>query len=110
VSSGGTVRRVNNADTAASGAATTTTLWSGNAGNVALNPNGSEMFINIRDGRIMRSTTFRAAASQAAAGWTDVATQLARKMSGNIRSMTVTRDGIILTAENGSGSLRGVRR
>jgi hypothetical protein len=110
VSSGGTVRRINNANsTTGTGATTTTTLWTGNAGNIAIRPDGSEMFVNIRDGRLMRSTLFRTAASQAAATWDDIATAVFRRLSGNIRSLAVTPGGVILTAENGSGAFRGVR-
>jgi hypothetical protein len=110
VSSGGTVRRINNADTTTgTGTTTTTTLWTGNAGNIAVRADGAEMFINIRDGRLMRSTLHRTAASQVAAAWADVATQLFRRNSANIRSLAVTPDGTILTADNGSGVFRGVR-
>jgi hypothetical protein len=110
VSSGGTVRRVNNASTSSgTGATTTTTIWTGNAGNIAVRADGAEMFINIRDGRLMHSTAFKTAASQAAASWVDIADNLFRRNSGNIRSLAVTPGGIVLTADNGSGALRGER-
>jgi hypothetical protein len=110
VSSGGTVRRVNNASTSTgTGTTTTTTLWTGNAGNIAVRADGAEMFINIRDGRLMHSTNFKTAASQAAASWVDQADNLFRRNSGNIRSLAVTPSGVVLTADNGSGALRGER-
>jgi hypothetical protein len=110
VSSGGTVRRVNNASTSTgTGTTTTTTLWTGSAGNIAVRADGAEMFINIRDGRLMHSTSFKTAASQAAASWVDQADNLFRRNSGNIRSLAVTPGGIVLTADNGSGALRGER-
>jgi hypothetical protein len=109
VSSGGTVRRVNNASTSTgTGTTTTTTIWSGQAGNIALHPDGSAMFINVRDGRLMRSTAFRTAASQSAAAWVDVSSPFFRQSSGNIRSLAVTPGGVVLTADNGSGALRGI--
>jgi hypothetical protein len=57
----------------------------------------------------MRSTTFRTAASQAAANWVNVATPLYQRMTKNIRSLTCTVGGVILTADNGSGVWRGHR-
>lgn len=110
VSSGGTVRRVNNASTSSgTGSTTTTTIWSGQAGNIAVRADGDEMFINVRDGRLMRSTSFATAGSQAAAGWVDVSSDLVKAISGNIRSLVVTPGGVLLTADNGAGAIRGER-
>jgi hypothetical protein len=112
VSSGGVLRRIDNASTT-SGVSTTTavTLWStgGTAGNIAVKPDGTELILNIRDGRLMRSTTFRTAGSQAASNWVDIATPLFQRNSGNIRSLAMTPSGIILTADNGGGTWRGRR-
>ena len=107
ISSGGVVRRINNADTAGAGGANVTTIWSGSAGNLAINPDGSQLFINIRDGRIMLSTAFRTAATQTAANWQNISSGVALTHSANIRSMACLPGGIILTADNGSGCLRG---
>ena len=109
VSSGGTVRRVNNASTSTgTGNTNTTTIWSGSGGNIAIKPDGSFMLINVRDGRLMKSTSFRTASNQSNAGWTNIANSLFQNHSGNIRSLTITKDGIIMTADNGSGAFRGV--
>jgi hypothetical protein len=104
------VRRIDNANTSSGTAATTAvTIWSGSGGNVAINPDGSELFLNVRDGRMMRSTAFRTAASQAAANWVNIATTMFQRNSGNIRSLTCTPGGVLLTADNGGGSWRGYR-
>jgi hypothetical protein len=107
VSSGGVVRRINNANTAGAGGATVVTLWTGSAGNLAINPDGSQLFVNIRDGRIMLCTNFRTAASQTAANWQNIASGIALTHSPNIRSMACLKGGVIMTADNGSGALRG---
>jgi hypothetical protein len=110
LSSGGVVRRLDTANTSSGTAATTAvTIWSGSGGNLAINPDGSELFLNVRDGRLMRSTAFRTAASQAAASWVNIATAMFQRNSGNIRSMTCTPGGVLLTADNGGGSWRGYR-
>jgi len=111
VSANGALKRINNVRNAASGAdLTVTTLWDsgGSAGNVAIQADGSQMVLNIRDGRLMRTTNHLRATSQAECSWADVANNLARAKTGNIRSIGITPAGVILTAENGAGCLRGV--
>lgn len=109
VSSGGTVKRINNANTAAAGGATVTTIFSPNADCIAINPDGSEMFVHRSDGTCWRSTTFRTAAGFVASNWVDQSSDLFRRLSKGIRSMAVLAGGIVMTADNGNGAFRGVR-
>lgn len=106
---GGILRRVNNASTAVAGAATVTTLYTPNAGPVAINPDGGEIFVHKSDGTIWRSTAFRTAADQAGCAWVDVSNAAFRQIGKGIRSMNVLNGGKILTADNGSGVFVGVR-
>jgi hypothetical protein len=113
VSANKVLKRIDNVRNAASGAdLTVTTLWGsgGEAGNVAIQADGSQMVLNIRNGQIMRTTNHLRATSQAGCSWADIANNLARAKTGNIRSIGITPAGFILTAENGSGSLRGIPR
>ena len=98
------VVRISNASTAGSvAAASTTVLVAGNAGPIAVSPGGS-LYVAMRAGPLLQVADPRAAVPAAGV---DVSNAFWQENSTNIRSMAITVDNVLLTADNGKGCMAG---
>ena len=96
------VVRLDNASTSTSAAATTVTPLTGNnAGPIAITAGGN-LYVSLRAGGLLQFTSPRTSPIS-----TDVANQFWRDNARSIRSMDITLDNVLLTADNGQGCIAG---